>query len=576
MSRAAQDKDVAALEKANEAETMIVRDELAAQEGHWNSRDEDLSPSVVLSKEEHPQDEATGKTPPSKKRATIGSLEDIGVSIVEEDEESSGSDDESLDVEKPLPSLGSTNHTTVRKSIISRLKINTDASAMRRIVSVYGADLDISEKKLKRRSTIIEEIIHTEESYITDLEVLLDLFIRPLTRSSVDEVKNRRGSMSDYASAAEATIAESATIIKDSNIKHLFSCIPIIIKANTELLKALKDFSSMGKTVTGQSQYIGNTMLEMVPSLSGYTQYLSVFEPASSALHEARDSNRAFDKFLRSNEARGRCRTDFFSMLIMPVQRIPRYKLLVRELLSHTSPLHEDYDVLTMCMKAIGDMSSRINKACDDLEKTHRTQQVASLLNSASGLKVEIRIEDELLMDMKVHLVRIFNHPGIKIPPESKSRHPAEISQQKYEPAKMNHIMVVYKHIVILAYVSRIDHTWEILSVGNIDGTLSATLTQDGTLMLKWGGSDKYEVGGNDLSEIAEVIEDAHSNSMNLPKSRERRRTRSIAKSQQHPFWSPNYAKNLAGSNSSMKSKKSSSNLLHNLRQLKTSEKLHA
>jgi hypothetical protein len=37
---------------------------------------------------------------------------------------------------------------------------------------------------------------------------------------------------------------------------------------------------------------------------------------------------------------------DIFAYLIMPVQRIPRYQLLLRDLLKHTEKDHNDYESL--------------------------------------------------------------------------------------------------------------------------------------------------------------------------------------------------------------------------------------
>ena len=372
---------------------------------------------------------------------------------------------------------------------------------MRRIVSVYGSDLDLSEKKLQRRSAIIEEIIHTEESYVSDMETLLKLFVRPLLQETKSEAS--------HESAATA----AASIMKHDDVDHLFSCIPVILKSNSKFLTAIKATPSMSNTITGQSEYVANTMQEHIPQLGGYTQYLSVFQSASAILHEAKASNTAFAEFLRNNESRGRCRTDFFSMLIMPVQRIPRYRLLVQELLGHTSALHVDHMPLTQCLKAVTDTAARINAACDNIGESHHNRLITSLLNAAKGIGTKLSVDETLIMETEVQLVRLCNCGSSVGSDGDVGKSPSGETKANVDEntelgvgdstaatgkTKYKYKVILYAHAL---YLVRIDgsHEWEVVSVAQIDGTLSATLTNDNSVMVHWAGADRYEVACDDF-----------------------------------------------------------------------------
>lgn len=155
--------------------------------------------------------------------------------------------------------------------------------------------------------------------------------------------------------------------------------------------------------------------------------------------------------------------------------------------------------------------------------------------------------------------------------------------------------VVLYAHGLYLVKVNGA-HEWEIISVAQIDGTLSATLTKDNSILVKWAGAERYEIACDDYVELAEHIEDAHSAHLNQHWSRPRRRTHSIA-IEQNPFWSPAksqsavtngsahsltnvWSPGTASSNGSTNSLKRNAsarnNMRHNLAQLSMSAKLHS
>jgi len=71
---------------------------------------------------------------------------------------------------------------------------------------------------------------------------------------------------------------------------------------------------------------------------------------------------------------------DFGAFLIMPIQRIPRYRLLLEELLSHTPPGHPDYKDLQAALDKLIAVAKDVNKAITDQENRDRMIKISRKL----------------------------------------------------------------------------------------------------------------------------------------------------------------------------------------------------
>nr|CAD7443430.1 unnamed protein product [Timema bartmani] len=61
---------------------------------------------------------------------------------------------------------------------------------------------------------------------------------------------------------------------------------------------------------------------------------------------ESQNNNAELNTFIENQESRPEVGAKLTSLLITPIQRVPRYCLLLREVLAHTAPSHPDYNVL--------------------------------------------------------------------------------------------------------------------------------------------------------------------------------------------------------------------------------------
>ncbi|KAI5692260.1 hypothetical protein M8J76_003002, partial [Diaphorina citri] len=106
--------------------------------------------------------------------------------------------------------------------------------------------------------------------------------------------------------------------------------------------------------------------------VEAYTAFINNWKSAKEAIKSTCHTRPAFAKFLENmaREHKGKLALD--SLLIMPVQRIPRYELLLQTLLKHTDENHVDFTLLRDAQKEIHELAVKINcteRECMELEQ---------------------------------------------------------------------------------------------------------------------------------------------------------------------------------------------------------------
>ncbi|KFM71708.1 Hypothetical protein X975_10829, partial [Stegodyphus mimosarum] len=89
-----------------------------------------------------------------------------------------------------------------------------------------------------------------------------------------------------------------------------------------------------------------------------------------------------------SREHKGKLTLD--ALLIMPVQRIPRYELLIKELLKHTHVDHPDHHLLVLAQKEVHDLALKINRmereAFQQEQMQQRVREIEQLIDGVMDL----------------------------------------------------------------------------------------------------------------------------------------------------------------------------------------------
>lgn len=146
------------------------------------------------------------------------------------------------------------------------------------------------------------------------------------------------------------------------------------MKVGHELLKMLEDRLA----TWAERQTIADVFVCLGPYLATYTVYVVNYPKALVTLND-KTHKAQFAAFLkRALEQGAKQYQTVASYLIMPVQRIPRYQLLLRELLRVTPEAHPDHRYLTESLERMTELAVKINETIreeEELEKVIAIQK---------------------------------------------------------------------------------------------------------------------------------------------------------------------------------------------------------
>ena len=182
----------------------------------------------------------------------------------------------------------------------------------------------VVEKKKAKSEHVVNEIVSTERKYVADLAILRDVFVQPIVKRIVSPPE--KGAHADDRLAQEVTmLVQRHDQSHGGALLSQFAQIGAMANLNAELLADL-DSRIRGKgglTVSGLSAAFN----AFLPFFMMYSTYMNGFARAMDSL-EGLIVNKKFAAFCDQRGGSSR----LSSLMIKPVQRIPRYRLLLEEL----------------------------------------------------------------------------------------------------------------------------------------------------------------------------------------------------------------------------------------------------
>ncbi|TNN60807.1 Intersectin-2 [Liparis tanakae] len=211
--------------------------------------------------------------------------------------------------------------------------------------------LDSLSTQEKRRQGYIHELIETEEKYMEDLQIVLEVFQKPMSES---------GRLND---------AEMAMIFV--NWKELLAC-------NSKFLKALRVRKKMG----GENmpvQMIGDILAAELSHMQPYIRFCSCQINGSMLLQTRIDSEPNFKDFLKKIATDYRCKgMPLSSFLLKPMQRITRYPLHIKNILESTGEGHTDREPLKEAQEKAEELCQQVNEGVREKENSDRLEWIQS------------------------------------------------------------------------------------------------------------------------------------------------------------------------------------------------------
>lgn len=169
----------------------------------------------------------------------------------------------------------------------------------------------INEPMTSKRLYVVNEIVSTEETYVKILNTVIELYVTPL---------------------------ENNNIITPEDMKVLFCNIKEILEGAEVLAQKLRERLKEFEVV----DTICDVFLMNKSIFERYGTYIQNYEKASTLFDKLQKKKR-FEEFCdQQKENPLSNNADLLSFLINPVQRIPRYILLMREYIKNTEKGHPD------------------------------------------------------------------------------------------------------------------------------------------------------------------------------------------------------------------------------------------
>ncbi|XP_065444921.1 rho guanine nucleotide exchange factor TIAM2 isoform X4 [Chrysemys picta bellii] len=265
-----------------------------------------------------------------------------------------------------------------------------------------------------RLRKVIQELMDTEKSYVKDLSCLFELYLEPL---------------------------QNETFLTQDEMESLFGSLPEMLNFQKVFLETLEDgisSSSDFNTLETPSQFrkllfsLGGSFLYYADHFKLYSGFCANHIKVQKVLERAK-TDKAFKAFLDARNPTKQHSSTLESYLIKPVQRVLKYPLLLKELVSLTDNESEEHYHLTEALKAMEKVASHIN----EMQKIYEDYGTVfdQLVADQSGTEKEVTelSMGELLMHSAVSWLNPFPSLG-------KARKDLELT------------VFVFKRAVILVY----------------------------------------------------------------------------------------------------------------------------
>uniref|UniRef100_H3AUD3 Intersectin 2 n=1 Tax=Latimeria chalumnae TaxID=7897 RepID=H3AUD3_LATCH len=228
------------------------------------------------------------------------------------------------------------------------VKMTTDSDPSQQ----WCADLQSLDTMLpieRKRQGYIHELIQTEERYMEDLQLVVEIFQKPMAESGM------------------LTEAEMGMIFV--NWKEL-------IMSNTKLLKALR----VRKKTGGEKmpvQMIGDILAAELSHMQAYIRFCSCQLNGAAVVQQKTDEEPEFKEYLKILASDPRCKgMPVSSFLLKPMQRITRYPLIIKSILENTPENHPDHSHLKMALERAEELCSQVNEGVREKENSDRLEWI--------------------------------------------------------------------------------------------------------------------------------------------------------------------------------------------------------
>ena len=271
------------------------------------------------------------------------------------------------------PSPANNNNNNIN-NINNNINNNNGQNIQEDKVEKVVMDREKLSKDHLRRVRIINEIVETEKTYVFQLLSVIQIYIKPLQ---------------SMANNGKPLLTENA-------FREIFSTIELLFKMHSQFLQKLeksiqsKNYSNTNlpsdlninnnnNNDNNNNEFedevrVGDVFLGLVDCLRMYRNYISNYDKSIDALSLSLE-NQKFKAFVEAQHAMDPSANPLSALLITPIQRIPRYSLLLQDLIRHMTDDHPDYQNVNNALQGVLAVATYLNQ---ERGKTEAVNKVLS------------------------------------------------------------------------------------------------------------------------------------------------------------------------------------------------------
>ena len=223
---------------------------------------------------------------------------------------------------------------------------------------------------LQKVFLIASEMLSTEESYVKELRIIEELFHERI---------------------------ESEKLFSQEVLKQMFANVRTMYQFHQQfLLPSLQERMAAWKeqkekfiiknkgTNDDSQQKVGDIFVEKAPFLTMYTTYIENFDNAMNTIDKQRKRNKKFAAIMDEIQAAPELhRLSLQHHMLAPVQRIPRYKLLLEDYIKRLPEDSSDLESATKALELVEKAASHSNDTMKRMEHMKKMMEVEDLLGRA-------------------------------------------------------------------------------------------------------------------------------------------------------------------------------------------------
>jgi len=207
---------------------------------------------------------------------------------------------------------------------------------------------------MKKWFHVVNEILSTEKTYVSQLELMVTMFV----------------------DKADCGLTQDQILEVFANVKVIATCHRSFVGPLEECVKKWTETSTISDL------FLNARWIKL------YKHYINQYDSAAKRVKEWRETIKPFKKYLKETEWTPALQcTNLESLLVTPIQRLPRYVLLLEEMAKCTPENHPDHGKIGEAIALIRELTDYVNQC---KKESNHTDELRALEQKLVGLPFEL------------------------------------------------------------------------------------------------------------------------------------------------------------------------------------------